>query len=131
MSFLEKILIFLGLIHEDRPGLLLAEPIEISLYAGDDATAVTLIVLGKSGEVARELAAPLGVVTENGYVVFQIHPAEMPNPTTLRMRSQSGETFIGGPFDPLSLSEAISKQSFDTVDALLGRELDPPATPSG
>lgn len=128
-DILREILLLLGLLHESRPGLLSAAPIEFSTYAGEDPTGFTLRIEDGQGNLVSELKSSDAVSSEDGFLSFNLVPVDLPETIVLRQSSPFGHSFVVGPCDPIDLGKALESGDFDSLDRFLQEPLPPVPDP--
>jgi hypothetical protein len=101
----------------EEPAAAAPAQLQISIRQEDGAA---LLVADGAGNVTRTIEADAGRA-QDGYLVFALDPAELPNPFTLRRRAGDGsEAHLAGPCDPGALRDAIVGEQWDTVASLVG-----------
>jgi hypothetical protein len=110
MNIFTEILTALGLVHERRPGLSDATPIEFSVYADPEDPPFSLYIEDPDGATAMTLTAADAAYQSDNFLTFILAPIDLPATMTISMSAPFGRTHLLGPCDPLDLSNALVGQ---------------------
>ncbi|HZS38664.1 MAG TPA: hypothetical protein VFF06_17655 [Polyangia bacterium] len=96
------------------------EPLLLTVgLAGDDPADCELIIKDGSGGEQKKLPAA-DAKKDDVACVFELAPAELPNPVELWWRAPSGEARLAGPCDPVALRDALDGARLDESQGLVG-----------
>jgi len=123
MNLFTEILIALGLIHERRPGLSDATPIELSIYADPEDPPFVLYIDDPDGATSITLTADDAVGQSDDFLTFVLAPIDLPAIMIISKSAPFGPVHLLGPCDPLDLSTALDQQDDEQLAAFM-------ATPS-
>ena len=103
--------------------------LEITTFVGlepDQASGLSLIVEDQSGNAAQTILASAAKQADN-YVIFEVDPVTLPNPSRIRLSRPEGDEFLGDLFDPVALARALNGRHIDLADGILGKTPEAPA----
>jgi len=100
-------------------------PLEITVFVDpdqDDPEKITLLVANSAGDTVGKIPASVATKVDN-FLVWELDPADLPNPTRLRVQRDEVLENIGSKaFDPFELRRALRDSDTDRADTLLGLE---------
>ena len=79
---------------------------------------MSLILEDQSGNAAQTIPASAAKQVDN-YIVFEVDPVMLPNPSRIRLSRPEGNEFLGDLFDPVALTRALHGRHIDLADGIL------------
>lgn len=126
MNLLTEILIALGLVHERRPGLSDATPIELSIYVDPEDPPFALYIEDPDGATAMTLTANDVAGQSDNFLTFILAPVDLPATMIISISAPFGRVHLLGPCDPLDLSTALDQQDDEQLAEFLATPSPPP-----
>lgn len=102
--------------------------LEITTFIGldpDQANGLSLILEDQSGNAAQTIPASAAKQVDD-YIVFEVDPVMLPNPSRIRLSRPEGNEFLGDLFDPVALTRALHGRHIDLADGILGQTPEQP-----